>query len=431
MSENHCIVSHSVRDRRIGLVVVTSCACAALFTTPAMAQWKQWGGPNQDWKSDATDLASEWPADGPKRLWTREMGDGYSSILVDDGRLYTMYRTADDMETVIVLDASDGRTIWEHKYDAPIGPEHAKQFGIGPRSTPLLDDGLLYTIGVSGQMHCLDKYTGKVQWSHNLWKEYGGNVLEHGYSSSPFVYRDTVIVLVGGKDHSIMALNKKDGSVVWHKHDFANSYSTPKLINVDGEDQLAIFMAEEIIGISPVNGDLKWRYAHTNQWKQNVCLPTWGKGNYLFFSSPEAGSRALKLTRKGDETKIKEVWSKRKIQFYHVTSVGIGNYVYGSSGTMGPAMFAGINIKTGKIAWRKRGLAKATCVLADDKFIILDEDGNLVLATATPKKFTIHSKVQLLDKVSWTVPTIVGQTLYVRDKKNIMALDLSAANNPT
>jgi hypothetical protein len=144
----------------------------------------------------------------------------------------------------------------------------------------------------------------------------------------------------------------------------------------------------------------------------------------LFFSVSGAGSRGVKLTKDGDKTKVEEIWSSRKIQFYHVTSVRIGDYVYGSTGN-GPNFFAAINFKTGKIAWRKRGFSKATCVYADGKFIILDEDGNLGLATATPEDLTVHSKVKLVDNgVAWTVPTIVGKNMYIRDKNTIMALDL-------
>ncbi len=118
------------------------------------------------------------------------------------------------------------------------------------------------------------------------------------------------------------------------------------------------------------------------------------------------------------------LWSTRKIQFYHVSAVDQDGYVYASTGTMGPAFMAAVDIQTGKIAWRKRGLAKSNCVLADGRLIIVDEDGNIALATATPKEFKVHSKVKMLEKVSWTVPTVVGKRLYVRDQKNILALNI-------
>lgn len=387
------------------------------------ADWPQWGGRNQDFKADATGLAESWPDDGPKKIWKRDLGEGYSGIVAEGERLYTMYRS-DGKEIVVALNAADGTTVWEHKYEAVPSDIHVKQFGEGPRSTPLIDGDHLYTIGVSGKLHCLNKHDGKVYWSHDVWKEFDGNILNHGYSSSPMSYKDTLIVLVGGDSASIVAFDKGDGHVVWKNQSFDNSYSTPKIINVDGEDQIVTFMANEIIGVSPTDGSLKWRYEIGNQWGQNVCMPVWDpESNMLFFSVMTAGSRGVKLTRNGDKTDVEEVWSTRKIQFYHVTAVGVGDYVYGSTGN-GPSFFAAINMKNGDIAWRKRGLAKATCVYADGRLIILDEDGHLVLATATPEEFVVHSKVPLLEKVAWTVPTVVGKKMYVRDQSTIMALDL-------
>jgi len=396
----------------------------AVSTASARAQWRQWGGPNQDFKVDSKGLAQSWPESGPKQIWKRELGDGYSGILAEGDRLYTMYR-GDNKEIVICLDGKTGKTIWEHKYDSTPSSIHVHEFGDGPRSTPLIVGDRIYTIGVAGVMHCLGKEDGRVYWSHDLWKEFEGNILNHGYSSSPILYKDTVIVLVGGKGASVVALNKDDGKIIWKNQDFENSYSTPKVVKIDGEDQLITFMAEEIVGLNPTNGELKWRHEHKNQWKQNVCMPIWHpESRILFLSSTEAGAKGLKLAKDGDKTKVEEAWSTRKAQFYHVTSVNVGDYVYGTIGAMAPAFFAAINLKTGELAWRERGFSKATFLHADGRFIILDEDGQLALATATPEGLKVHSKTNILEKVTWTVPTLVGKNLYVRDKKNILALDL-------
>ena len=390
---------------------------------PVSAQWLQWGGPTQGFEADSKGLAKSWPEEGPPKLWQRDLGEGYSAILVDGDRLFTMYR-GDEKETVICLDAASGKTVWEREYDSKPAEGHEHGFGDGPRSTPLIVGDRLYAVGVAGKMHCLNKQDGTVYWSHDLWKDFGGSFLNHGYSSSPIAYQDTIIVLNGGEDASLIAFDKLTGGVVWKNLGFKNSYSTPKLVRVGGKDQLITFMANEIIGVDPANGNLAWRYEIGNQWGQNVCMPTWYEDDgILFFSTTGAGSRGLKLTRNGDKTEAEELWSSRKVQFYHVTSVRDGDHVFGSTGN-GPAFLAAINGKTGKVAWRERGFAKATCVKVDGRLIILDEDGQLALATATPDGLTVHSKVKLLDRVAWTVPTIVGKTMYVRNKKTIMALDL-------
>lgn len=385
-------------------------------------EWLRWGGSGQDFIADSVGLASQWPEKGPRRLWTRELGDGYSSILVDRGRLYTMYRT-DGQEAVICVDARNGKTIWEHRYAESPREGHVSQFGDGPRATPLICGSRVYTIGVAGLMHCLDKRTGRVLWSHDLWTEFDGNVRQHGYASSPVEYKDTVIALVGGAGQSIIAFDQKDGSVRWKNLSFKNSYSSPKIYHVGGRDELITFMEEEVIGVDPDNGELLWRYPHKNAFGQNISMPILD-GDMLMVSSPQAGAKGLRLTLHGDKTDVEEVWSTRKIQFYHVSAVRVGDLVYGSTGARSPTFIAAVNIKTGKIAWRKRGFAKANCVYADGKLIILDEDGELGLTTATPEDLIVHSKVKLLDHVAWTVPTIVGKTMYVRDKKHLMALDL-------
>ncbi len=411
----------------IGLVCVGLVAGLTLTAGEQPTAWTQWGGPHQEFRASVEGLAEQWPESGPNQLWSRELGEGYSAILYEGGRLYTMYRDG-DQEAVVCLNAKNGKTVWEHKYDHAPKEGHVHQFGDGPRSTPLIAGNMLYTIGVAGKMHALNKSNGKVAWSHDLWEEFGGNFLQHGYSSSPIEYKDTIIALVGGEGQSVVAFDKKSGEVKWKAGSFHNSYSSPRILEIMGEPQLVAFMADEVVAMNPDSGDLQWSFAHKNQMEQNISMPIAVDEDLVFISSPQAGAKGLKLTKNESGYEVEEVWSTRKIQFYHVTTVRQGDYVYGSTGTMAPAFMAAVNIKTGEIAWRKRGFAKANCVGADGRLIILDEDGVLYLTTATPEDLVMHSKVELLDKVAWTVPTLVGKTLYVRDKSHIMALDLGEAN---
>jgi hypothetical protein len=144
----------------------------------------------------------------------------------------------------------------------------------------------------------------------------------------------------------------------------------------------------------------------------------------IFISSPQIGARGLRLTRNEGRIEIEELWSSRRVQFYHGSSVLIGDWVYGSSGMTSPAFMTAVNVRTGEIGWRERGFAKANCVEADGKLVILDEDGVLYLATATPEKLAVHSRTQLFDGLAWTVPTIVGKTLFARNNQKIVAIDL-------
>lgn len=400
-----------------------------LFGLPAaQAQWTQWGGPGRNFASDAKGLASQWPESGPKKIWSRELGEGYTSILADGGKLYTMYRKGDD-EIVVSLDAATGKTLWEHKYNAPVPKGMDPQFGRGPNSTPVLHAGRLYTLGVSGVLHCLDLANGSLVWMHDLSKEFSTATPNFGYSSSPLVYNDTLIVAAGGTGTGLMAFKLSDGSLLWKKHDFGGEengdvYSSPIAIKVGGEDQVVLLTGKEVMGINPKTGDKIWGHPHINQWKTNICTPIWGDDGILYVSAGgEAGSKGLKLTKDGATTKVEELWSTRKMAVGQGNCVRQGGTVYGSSGD-GPAFITALNVADGKLGWRERGFGKSMMVAADGKLIILDEDGNLALTTPTSETLTVQSKVQLLKKPAWTAPTLVGKTLYVRDKETIMALDL-------
>ncbi len=412
------------RKLALALLLISVALVATLAAEPA-SRWAQWGGPNRDFQAPAAGLAASWPEDGPKKLWSRDLGDGYSTVLVDGERLYTMYRAA-DKEAVIALERKTGKTIWEQRYDSAPRDGHISQFGDGPRATPLLSGDRLYTIGVSGMMHSLKTADGSVVWSHDLWGEgFDGSFLNHGYSSSPVEYGDTVIALVGGEGASLVAFAKQDGKVVWKSQSFKNSYSAPQILHAAGRDQLITYMAEELVGIDPATGELLWRYEIANQWKQNISMPVLVEGRYLFLTSIQAGARGLELVAKDGKIEVLEHWSTRKIQLHHSNVVRQGDWVYGTTGGGGVYFMAAVNARTGEIGWRKRGFAKANCIGADGKLLILDENGKLYLATATPEDLVIHAEAQILEKAAWTAPTIVGNTMYVRDLKTIAALDLS------
>ena len=404
-------------------VALADTSPADTSTADTSHSWTQWGGEDHAFKAPSGELKDTWPETGPPKLWERELGEGYSAILVEDGKLYTQYRI-DEKEAVAALDAATGKTLWERRYEASPADGHVDQFGRGPRSTPLIAGDQLFTIGVSGVLNCLNKKTGEIQWSKDLWQDVGGSVLNHGYSSSPIAYKDQVIILAGGEGHAFLSLNRKDGSVKWQSQSFTNSYSTPKVFNIAGEDHMITYMAQEIVGMNPNTGAFEWSYELGNQWGQNINMPVLVDGQYLFFSTSGAGARGVKLARKDGKVQAEEIWSSRKIQFYHVTSVLEGEYVYGSTGNGSPSFMAAVHVPTGKIAWRKRGYAKANIIQADGKLFILDENGVLYMTEASPEDLKILAQTQILERPAWTVPTILGKTMYIRGNGKIMALNL-------
>jgi len=416
---------HSSTGRKVIAIALVAYVMLAWGTTTHAQAWRQFGGPNGNFTVETKGLADSWPDDGPKKIWHRELGDGYGTILVDGDSLYTMYRIGQD-EFTVALDAGSGATLWEHKVPSPT-TELMEQFGAGPSSTPLLAGDKLYTIGTNMMFHCFDAKTGKVLWKHDLVKEFGATVPGRGYACSPIHYKGTVIVQVGGEGtegQALMAFDADTGSVAWKAQSYTSSYATPLLIKFDGEDQLVLFFADALVGLRPDNGELLWEHKFEKE-AANLSTPVYNGKDLLFCSAAyDSGARGIRLKKEGGKTVPEELWYSRKFRIHHGDAIILGDYAYGSSGDFGPAFFMAINLETGKVPWRERGFKKATCVYGDGKMILLDEEGELALTTPTPEGLTVHSKAKVAESYAWAAPTLVGTKLYVRDRKHITAFDV-------
>ncbi|HEX5706961.1 MAG TPA: PQQ-binding-like beta-propeller repeat protein [Pyrinomonadaceae bacterium] len=405
-------------------IIAALVVCCIAVAARAQSEWPQFGGPGRNFVAKTKGLAAAWPEKGPKQLWSRPLGEGHSSIVADGAVLYTMYSQA-AQEVIVALDAATGKTLWEHKYDAPTTGMNY-EFGAGPHSTPLVTGERLFAVGSTGKFHALDKKTGKVLWAHDMWKDLGGARMGRGYSCSPVAYKDLVIVTLGGRGQSLAAFNQKDGAIVWKRQDLEVSPNSHIIANVGGQDQLVAFMGREVAGLNPQTGDLLWSHPHATDFGLNITSPVYGEDGLLFISSAYAGgSRVLRLTRDKDgKTTPSEVWFHRRLRVHHTTAVRVGDLVFGSSGDFGPAFLAAVEVNTGRLLWQDRSFSKANLLYADGKFIILDEDGNLGLATAGAEGLKVISKVPVMESTAWTAPTLVGTRLYLRDRKKIVALDL-------
>ena len=291
-----------------------------------------------------------------------------------------------------------------------------------------------FTLGTNNQVFALDKRTGRIIWSHDLVKEFNAPellirpVVKVGHACSFIAYRDTIICSVGGPGQSVMAFAQSDGRVVWKSGDFLNSGAAPILINFAGQDQLVFLAGGTIQGMNPVNGEVLWAFPHDPGNDLNCGTPIWGDDDILFVSSAyKAGSRAIRLRKVADATMPEELWFTNRVRYMFLNSVRLGDYVYGTTGDFGPAFLTAINIKSGQAAWQHRGFGRASMVYADGKAIIMDEDGDVALAKLTPEGVTILSEAKIFDTTTWTTPTLMGTTLYARDREKIVALDLGLA----
>jgi outer membrane protein assembly factor BamB len=425
----------------IGLLV-------GLSITPSSAQtgevpeWPGWGGPGRDFTSNPEALASSWNADGPPKRWTRPLGEGHSGIAVDRGRLYTMYRPPSGArntwlpeEVIISLDAATGNTIWEHRFPASLETMNFSR-GAGPHATPLIVGNRVFAAASDKQFLALDKQTGDVLWSHDFVRDFGAPpnqmryAIKAGYAPSPLAYGETVIAMVGGPNQGVMAFEQDTGVVVWKSGDFSDDISpaSPILITLDGQEQLVATSGDGVHGMDPSTGTLLWSFAFPTRFGANMTTPLWSPDDQTLFMTAayEGGTRLLELERRGAITTVHERWFTNRMRVHFGNIMRFGDYFYGSSGDFGPSFLVAIHAETGEIAWRDRTFSKASFLKVGDRVILLDEDGTLAIASLSPERLSVIASAEVATATSWTAPTLVGSTLYLRDRVNIMALDIGA-----
>jgi outer membrane protein assembly factor BamB len=388
--------------------------------------WPGWGGPGRDFTAVGADLANRWPMDGPRMSWSRPLGEGYSAVVADGRSLYTMYRDGGD-ELVIAMNPDGGQTLWEYRYEAPAREGHVIQFGTGPNATPLLMGDRIITLGYEGALNCLDVENGERLWSHSLLDDLGGDVLEFGYAASPISHGGNVVVLVGGKRYGAVAFDPSDGSIAWSTPPSSVSYATPIIIEVNGQEQLVYFTADEIVGVEVGVGRPLWSFPVVNQYRNNATGPVWGSDGLLWVATQlDGGTRVLRLEHIDDETRVEEVWTSDRMSIHFWNTLRIDDTIYASVGGNGSVLI-GVDVTSGEVLWRERGFEKENFVGAGDRALLLDANGHLALARLSPTGIQIDSEARISEGPTWTAPTLMGSTLYVRDKETVSSFDLGPA----
>ena len=256
--------------------------------------------------------------------------------------------------------------------------------------------------------------------------EYGAPEGDRGYAASPLLYRDLLIVSVGGPGQTLAAFNASTGALVWKSGHSQPSPASPILIDVDGQTQVAYLGGNEVAGFDPATGRVLWRHPHQTSAALNISTPLWSPEVRLLFVSAGygTGSRMFELRRSGSTTTVAERWSNNRIRFHFGNAVRSGAFVLGSSGDFGPMFLSAVDLRTGAIAWQDRSFGRAQLLVADGKVLILDEEGHLGLGVVSPKGLQVLARAAILGPMAWTPPTLVGTRLFVRDRKTIAAYEL-------
>ena len=394
----------------------------------AGADWPQWQGPNRDNISTETGLLKQWPEDGPTMLWSADgIGHGYSSPAISGGKIY-MTGMIEDEGRLTCFDLS-GNQLWATDY----GAEWKRSFP-GTRSTPTVKDGRVYVISGTGQVACFNADSGEKIWQVDAFGEFEGQYGIWGIAESPLLVEDKVIFTVGGKKAMVLALGKKDGSVIWTTaaNGDKNSYCSSMSFDWGGKKIISNITNNSIFAVNAKDGTLLWTYAISNFFSgrnrgAHPNTPVVKEGRLFITSGYDVGAIQLQLSPDG--TSVKKVWTNPDFDSHHGGFVVVDGYIYGSSwqGNKDGEWMC-LDWETGQTQYEHHWKSKGSLTYADGMLYCYEEaDGTVGLVKATPSGFELVSSFQILlgEKQHWAHPVVCGKRLYIRHGDILMAFDIA------
>jgi outer membrane protein assembly factor BamB len=401
-------------------VSLFSLSLTFLAAGPAAAlDWPQFRGVNRDGVSAETDLPRSWPAEGPRVVWKRAIGEGYSGISVAGDRLYTMDSDG-TTEYVLALEAGSGKEVWR----VPAGPKLIDSMGNGPRTTPTLDEGTVYTMGSHGRLLALKAADGAKVWEVDLPQAFGAKRPNWGYSGSPLIDGDLLILEVGGKENrGVVAFEKATGKVRWGALDGDAAYSSPVVMTIGGIKQYVVprRAGSQTVALRP-DGSVLW--THPGPFSVIASALFIPPDKVYVSGGDDAGAVLMRIRTEGGKARVEELWKTRTMKNHFNNAVLVGDHLYGFDN----ATFKCLSVATGEPAWASRGLGKGSLLAADGNLlIVLSDTGTLLLVEATPDAYTELARFQAMEGKAWTAPTLANGRLYLRDNDEIVALEMKVS----
>jgi len=391
------------------------------------ADWPQWRGPDRNGVSKDTGLLQEWPEGGPKLRWKRtDIGPGYSTPIIVGGKVY-LQTTKGEEEFALCLDEKTGADVWK----TPIGAVGKNRGWAWPgtRATPTLDGDRLYCLSSAGELNCLTT-DGKVKWTKDLAKEFGGRVgteaMSWAYAESVLVDGDQVVCTPGGDTATLLALNKLTGAVVWKcpvPGEDAAEYSSIMAVEAGGVKQYVTYLRKGLVGVDAGTGKFLWRYAKTVDPGANIMTPVVYKDR-LFVSTSRGGGAVIELTAEGGKIEPKEVYHSKKLGTSIGGAVFVDGYLYGST-TQG--LYC-VEFATGKEQWVEKSTDSASVCFADGRLYVRSHSsGDVFLVEANPKEYVEKGRLKQADRTktpAWPHPVVANGGLYLRDADVLVCYDV-------
>jgi outer membrane protein assembly factor BamB len=389
-------------------------ALSAPIILETEAEWPGFRGPNGDGIIPGVRIETDWSVAPPVELWRRPIGPGWSSFAVHGDLLYTQEQRGED-EIVACYNATTGEPVWKHRDATRFWESNA---GAGPRATPTLSRGRVYTHGATGILNVLDAGDGALVWSRNVKSDAGTEVPYWGFSSSPVVADDVVIVASGGQ---LVAYELDTGDPRWFGPDGGDSYSSPHELTIDGVTQILLLSAAGATSVHPADGTVLWEH----EWPgypivQPALTPG---GDVLITANERSGIRRLTIAHGPSGWEVEERWTSTRLKPYFNDFVVHEGHAFGFDGSI----LACIDLENGERRWKGGRFGQGQLVLLPDQdlLLVVSEKGELALVSATPDQFTELARFPALEGKTWNHPVLVGDRLLVRNGQEMVAFRLS------
>jgi outer membrane protein assembly factor BamB len=391
----------------------------------ATAEWPQWRGPNRDGLAAGVNAPSVWPKE-LKPLWKVTVGIGHASPVVSGGVVYQHARQGEE-EVLLALDASTGKELWRAgAVPAPytVNPA-ASGHGKGPKSTPVVAAGRVFTLGIAGLLSAHDAKTGRLLWRKDFSKQYPVTSPLYGTSMSPVVVGDLLVAHVGGHDKgALVAFDAASGAVKWSYDADGPAYASPVVLTAGGERQVVTFTQKELVAVSAATGALLWKLPAKTEYDTNCNTPVVYKDT-IVVSFEGGGVVALRPAREGGRWAAKEVWRNEENELYMNTPVLAGSTLYGLSARKKGQFFA-VDAATGKTLWQGPGRMgeNAAIVNLGGTLLALTNDAVLYVLPASATAFAPAAQYTVATSPTWAHPVVLGDRILVKDETTLASLSL-------
>jgi outer membrane protein assembly factor BamB len=405
------------------ILLLSSTNHSRIMNEDGKAEWSQYRGPNRDGVAISNVSIKAWPKGSqPFEVWRKPIGEGFSGIAIAGEQLITAF-AEDDNEFLGGFEKTSGREVWR----TALGKLFVEEMGNGPRSTPTIDGDSAYILDSHGGLYCINIKSGKQIWEVTLTEKFGIRRPLRGFSTSPLILGETLIIHGGGKNSAFIGLDKSTGETIWQTGESIAGHSSPftavindveqsvftisRIVEKNGERQIL----DEAVSVSS-DGKILWRGPSL---PQIIAMPVFVPPNKVFISSSvENGCLLIQVFPDG---KIETAWHNKEMRNHFNSSVFYKDHIYGFSSSTLKCLEA----ETAQRKWSTRGFGKGSLIIADEKLLVLSDRGKLAMIEATPKGYNELARAQVIKGKSWTSPTFADGKIYLRNQKEMACYDLT------